>query len=158
MAARTVVPIARQSNVSEKHPEFRTADRIQRSILTPFEKRVLRWLAERMPARVNSDHLTLIGFLGMLGAGASYAWARYDRAGLLLVIFFLAINWFGDSLDGTLARVRSAQRPRYGFYVDHIVDTFAALVLLGGLALSGYMSPLAAAALLIGYYILSIEV
>jgi phosphatidylglycerophosphate synthase len=157
MAAHAVIPIARKTAVNSPS-DFRSAARIQRSILTPVEKRVLRWLAERMPARVNSDHLTLIGFLGMLGAGASYAWARYNRAGLLLVILFLAVNWFGDSLDGTLARIRSAQRPRYGFYVDHIVDTFAALALLGGLALSGYMSPLAAAALLIGYYILSIEV
>jgi phosphatidylglycerophosphate synthase len=151
-----VTPIARKTDVNSPN-EFRSAERIQRSILTPLEKRVLRWLAERMPAWVNSDHLTLLGFLGMIGAGASYAAARYDRSALLLVIFFLAVNWFGDSLDGTLARVRNAQRPRYGFFVDHTVDTFGALAMLGGLALSGYMSPLAAATLLLGYYILAIE-
>jgi phosphatidylglycerophosphate synthase len=78
--------------------------------------------------------------------------------GLLLVIACLAVNWFGDSLDGTLARFRNQSRPRYGFYVDHVVDTFGALFLLGGLALSGYMSLLVAAGLLIAYYILSIEV
>jgi phosphatidylglycerophosphate synthase len=142
----------------QPNSEFRPAERIQRSILTSLEKKTLRWLAERMPAWVNSDHLTALGMLGMLGAGLSYWLARYERAGLLLVILFLIVNWIGDSLDGTLARVRNAQRPRYGFYVDHMVDTFSALFLLGGLALSGYMSPLAAAALLIGYYILSIEV
>ncbi|HWQ03563.1 MAG TPA: CDP-alcohol phosphatidyltransferase family protein [Candidatus Nitrosotenuis sp.] len=137
--------------------EFHSAERVQKSVLTALEKRTLRWLAERMPAWVNSDHLTVLGFLGMLGAGASYWLAATDRRGLLLVILFLIVNWFGDSLDGTLARVRNAQRPRYGFYVDHIVDTFGALALLGGLALSNYMSPLAAAALLLAYYILSIE-
>jgi phosphatidylglycerophosphate synthase len=102
--------------------------------------------------------LTALSLIAMLGAGCSYWMARYDRSGLLLVIFWLAVNWFGDSLDGTVARVRDQQRPRYGFYVDHIADTFGALFLLGGLALSGYMSPLAAAGLLLAYYMLSIEV
>jgi archaetidylinositol phosphate synthase len=76
----------------------------------------------------------------------------------LLVILFLALNWLGDSLDGTLARVRNRQRPRYGFYVDHIVDAFGTLFLLSGLALSGYMSKSIAAALLTAYLMLSIEV
>ena len=74
-------------------------------------------------------------------AGVSYAFARWNRYWLLAVIFFLALNWLGDSLDGTLARVRRQQRPRYGFYVDHIVDSFGGLALMGGLALSGYMHP-----------------
>jgi phosphatidylglycerophosphate synthase len=137
---------------------FQTAERAQKSVLAKIEKQTLIWLAERMPRWINSDHLTLLGFLSMLLAGLSYWLARYDRIGLLLVIVWLAVNWFGDSLDGTLARVRKTPRPRYGFYVDHVVDTFGALFLLGGLALSGYMSPLAAAGLLIAYYMLSIEV
>ena len=74
------------------------------------------------------------------------------------MVFFLALNWFGDSLDGTLARVRGHQRPRYGFYVDHILDTFGALFVIGGLALSGDMTPIVAAAFLIAYYVLSIEI
>lgn len=94
----------------------------------------------------------------MFCAGLSYWYALSNPRGLLLVILFLAVNWFGDSLDGTLARVRNRQRPRYGFYVDHIVDAFNTLFLLGGLALSGYMSPLLAAGLLISYSLLSIEV
>jgi len=138
--------------------EFRSAERAQQSILARIEKTCLLWLAARLPRWVSSDGLTVIGLLSMLGAGLSYWLSREHRAGLLLVILCLAVNWFGDSLDGTLARFRNQPRPRYGFYVDHVVDTFGALFLLGGLALSGYMSLLVAAGLLIAYYILSIEV
>lgn len=137
---------------------FRAAERAQRSILAGIEKKCLVWLAARMPRQMNSDHLTLIGFLGHLGAGLSYWLARYSSEGLLLCILFLAINWLGDSLDGTLARVRNQQRARYGFYVDHVVDTFGALFLLGGAALSNYMSLPVAAGLLISFYMISIEV
>jgi archaetidylinositol phosphate synthase len=137
---------------------FQAAERVQLSFLAKIEKKALVWMAQRMPQWVNSDHLTLLGFAAMLGAGLSYWYARSNRLGLLLVIVFLAVNWFGDSLDGTLARIRNRQRPRYGFYVDHIVDAFSTLFLLGGLALSGYMSPLIAAGLLIAYSLLSIEV
>lgn len=139
-------------------PEFREAERAHGSLLAPLEKRCLVWLAERMPPWVNSDHLTLLGFIAMVGVGLCYWTARRHPMALSLGAFFLAVNWFGDSLDGTLARVRNRQRPQYGFYVDHVVDTFSALFVLGGLMLSGYMSPAIAAALLIAYYMLSIEV
>jgi archaetidylinositol phosphate synthase len=138
--------------------DFRAADRAQLSFLAGFEKKCLVWMATRLPRWVTSDQLTALSLLAMLGAGLSYWMARTDRTGLLLVIVWLAVNWFGDSLDGTLARVRNQQRPRYGFYVDHIADTFGALFLLCGLALSGYMSLLIAAGLLLAYYMLSIEV
>jgi len=138
--------------------EFRSAERAQQSVLARVEKTCLLWLAARLPRWVSSDGLTVVGLLSMLGAGLCYWLAREHRIGLLLVILCLAVNWFGDSLDGTLARFRNQPRPRYGFYVDHVVDTFGALFLLGGLALSGYMSLLVAAGLLIAYYILSIEV
>ncbi len=137
---------------------FQQAQRAQLSILSRLEKRCLVWMAERMPMRVNSDHLTVLGVAGMFLAGLSYCYARSHRLGLLLVILFLAVNWFGDSLDGTLARVRNRQRPRYGFYVDHVTDTFGALFLTSGLAFSGYMSTAIAAGLLIVFYMLSIEV
>jgi archaetidylinositol phosphate synthase len=137
---------------------FQEADRAQMSFLAPIEKRCLIWLAHRAPAWMNSDHLTLLGLLSLLGAGLAYWYAGTNRAGLLLVIFFLATNWAGDSLDGTLARVRNKQRPRYGFYVDHIVDGLGALFLLGGLAMSGLMNPLIALGLLIAYLLLSCEV
>jgi phosphatidylglycerophosphate synthase len=143
---------------AEERPAYKDATRVLSSILSPLEKRTLHWLAARMPARVNSDHLTSLALLAMLGAGLSYWLASVTPLGLLLVVVCLAVNWFGDSLDGTLARVRNQQRPRYGYYVDHIVDGFGALFLLGGLALSGYMHPAIAFGLLLAYYLLSIEV
>jgi archaetidylinositol phosphate synthase len=117
----------------------------------------LLWLAERTPHCINSDHLTLLGFVALCLAGVCYALARWNRYTLLLGVVFLALNWLGDSLDGTLARVRNCQRPRYGFYVDHIVDTFAAFFLMGGLALSGCIHPAIAFGMLIVFLMLSIE-
>jgi phosphatidylglycerophosphate synthase len=137
---------------------FRDATRVLSSVLSPIEKRVLIWLAQRLPRAVNSDHLTGLALLAMLGAGFAYWWSGSQPLALHLVNVCLAINWFGDSLDGTLARVRQHQRPRYGYYVDHVVDAFSALFLLGGLALSGYMSPMIAIGLLAAYYMVSIEV
>ena len=137
---------------------FKDAERKQLSMLASAEKRTLIWLANRMPAWVNSDHLTLLGFLAMLAAGLCYWMASWDRRALIGVILALAINWFGDSLDGTLARVRNRLRPRYGFYVDHITDAIGTFFLLGGLALSSYMHPFIALGLLVAYLLLSIEV
>ena len=142
---------------AEERPAYKDATRVLTSVLSPLEKRTLHWLAARMPARVNSDHLTSLALLAMLGAGLSYWLASVTPLGLLLVVVCLAVNWFGDSLDGTLARVRNQQRPRYGYYVDHIVDAFGALFLLGGLALSGYMHPAIAGGLLIAYLMLAVE-
>ncbi len=139
-------------------PGFKEAERAQLSLLAVAEKKALVWLAHRIPAWVSSDHLTLLGFAAMFAAGACYWAASRTRAGLIGVIVALAVNWFGDSLDGTLARVRNRQRPRYGFYVDHITDAFGTAFLMGGLALSGYMSPAIALVLLILYFLLSIEV
>lgn len=139
-------------------PAFKSALRIQESFTARIEKKALIWMAERMPAWVNSDHLTVLGTLGMVLAGASFFYGRWNRVGLLLVIPFLALNWFGDSLDGTLARVRNRQRPRYGFYVDHIVDAFGALALMLGLAFSGYAHTSVAIGMLISFLLLSIEV
>src|SRR4029079_3997881 len=123
-----------------------------------LEKRCLIWMATRMPRWVNSDHLTVLALVAMLGAGLSFWLARFTPVGLVLVVIFLAINWFGDSLDGTLARVRQHQRPRYGFYVDHVVDTFGVAFLLGGLALSGYMHPYVALTLLSVYLMVCAEI
>jgi phosphatidylglycerophosphate synthase len=137
---------------------FRDAERKQLSLLAAVEKKALIWLAGRMPAWVNSDHLTLLGFAAMFVAGLCYWAARWDRRALIGVILALAVNWFGDSLDGTLARVRNRLRPRYGFYVDHITDAAGTFFLIGGLGLSGYMSTGIALGLLIAYFMLSIEV
>src|SRR5512140_2757355 len=137
---------------------FHEATREQVSFLAPLEKKCLIWLAGHMPAWINPDHLTVLGLAAMLGAGLSYWYARTSRTGLVLAIACLAINWFGDSLDGTLARFRNKQRPKYGFYVDHIVDALGTFFLLAGLGFSGYMSERIAAGLLIVYFLLSIEV
>lgn len=127
------------------------------SILAPFEKKALLWLAARMPPWVNSDHLTLLGMVAMFLAGVSYWLSRWNPLFLYMVSFWLVVNWFGDSLDGTLARYRKRLRPKYGYYVDHVVDMFGHMFLLGGLALSGYMSGRIAIGLLIVFYMLSIN-
>jgi phosphatidylglycerophosphate synthase len=137
---------------------FEEADRAQSSFLAPIEKRFLIWLARRAPAWMHSDHLTALGLFALLAAGLCYWYSRWNPAALLLVIVCLAANWAGDSLDGTLARVRDKQRPRFGFYVDHIVDCLGALFLLGGLALSSFMSHGIALGLLIVYLLLSCEI
>jgi archaetidylinositol phosphate synthase len=136
---------------------FEPAERRQESILAQTEKTVLLWLAKRTPSKINPDHLTILGFLAQLSAGAGYAWSRWNKYSLLLVIVALALNWLGDSLDGTLARYRNQQRPRYGFYVDHMVDSFGALALMAGLAISGYMHPFIAIGLLVAFLLLSIQ-
>jgi phosphatidylglycerophosphate synthase len=138
--------------------EFSDANRAQVSFLAPLEKKCLVWLAGRTPRWINSDHLTALGLAALAGAGLGYWYARWHRMGLGIVIVCLFLNWLGDSLDGTLARVRNRLRPRYGFYVDHIVDAFGTFFLLTGLGLSGYMSHGVAAGLLIVYFMLSIEV
>lgn len=142
----------------KKPPAFRPAPRIQENLTADIEKKLLVWLAERLPAAINSDRLTALGFAAMLLAGTSYALARFDRRALLLASAFLVLNWLGDSLDGTLARVRRCQRPRYGFYVDHVLDTFGAFFLMGGLALSGYAHPAIAMGMLVAFLMLSAEV
>ncbi len=141
----------------ERDREFQNAKREQTSLFAPLEKPALLWLAHHMPAWVNSDHLTLLGFVAMFLAGAGYWWSRWESRALLAVILCLAVNWFGDSLDGTLARVRNRQRPRYGFYVDHMTDAFGTAFLLIGLGLSPFMHHGIAAALLVVYLLLSIQ-
>ena len=142
---------------SPREKPFTDATRVLSSPLAALEKRTLIWLAHRIPSSINSDHLTLLALAAMLGAGLSYWLASVTPIGLLLVILCLAINWFGDSLDGTLARVRRQQRPRYGYYLDHVVDITITAVLFAGLAASGLCSPWTAMALLVGYLLLSGE-
>src|ERR1051326_933979 len=138
--------------------DFRPAEPFHQSVLASVEKKALIWLGQRMPPWVNSDHLTVLGFVALLAVGLSYWYALYSRVGLFLVMLFFVRNWFGDSLDGTLARVRNRQRPRYGFYVDHVLDACGSIFVFGGLAASGYMSERVAVGLLVAYFLLSIEV
>ena len=145
------------TDIRNMNSEVGKTRRIQASVLAALEKKTLLGLAERTPAGINSDHLTALGFAGQLAAGVFYALSRWNRYYLVAVIACLVVNWLGDSLDGTLARVRQQQRPRYGFYVDHMVDSFGAVAMMGGLAFSGYMHPWIAIGLLIGFLVLSIQ-
>jgi archaetidylinositol phosphate synthase len=137
---------------------FRSAERVNRGLVSGIEQRALLALGRHLPPAVKPDHLTALGFGSLLAVGFSYWYARYSPAGLWLAILFLALNWFGDSLDGTLARVRGKQRPRYGFYVDHVLDACGSVFLFAGLALSSYMSERIAVGLLVAYFLVSIEV
>jgi len=143
-----------ESKRIQPQPDMR---RVQESWVAAEEKRALLWLAVRTPHCIGPDHLTALGLMAQIGAGACYALASRSRFALLGVIVCLLLNWLGDSLDGTLARARQQQRPRYGFYVDHMVDSVGALALMGGLALSSYMHPFIAIALLIAFLLLSIQ-
>jgi archaetidylinositol phosphate synthase len=113
------------------------------SVLAKAEKRTLIWIAQRLPQCVNSDHLSALGLIS--------GWAAVG------VIVSLAANWFGDSLDGTVARVRNQQRPRYGFYVDHIIDVVGTTFLFAGMACSGLMNPLIAFTVLVLFLVVSAE-
>jgi archaetidylinositol phosphate synthase len=134
------------------------AGRVNTSVLAGAEKRLLTWIAERLPQTVNSDHLTVLGGLGMLGVGVCFWAGAHSRPAIAGVVPLLALNWFGDSLDGTLARVRRVERPRYGYYVDHVLDAIGFAALVAGLILGQHMSQGVGLAFLCAYYLLVIEV
>ena len=136
---------------------FATAQRVNRSLTASVEKRALEWMAMRAPRWITSDQLTILGLTAQIGAGIFYALSHYDRYALLIVNLCVVLNWLGDSLDGTLARVRQQQRPRYGFYVDHMVDIFGAVALMCGLGYSGFLHWQTAIAMLIAFLLLSGE-
>ena len=136
---------------------FRDAVRLQEALTAPLERRVLASLARRTPEWVGPDHMTALGFAAQFLAGLCYAAARWSVFGLLGATIFIAMNWLGDSLDGSLARFRNRLRPRYGFYVDHMVDTFGAIFLMAGLGASGYLHWQVSAALLTAFLALSIQ-
>src|SRR3989442_13539381 len=140
-----------------KSDSFQDAERQQTSVLAPLESVALIGLARRMPGWVNFDLLSVLGLVAMFMAGACYAASKHNPLLLHLVNLCILLNWFGDSLDGTLARYRNRQRPRYGFYVDHIIDTFGTMFLIFGLVLSGYMTERVAAATLIIFFMLAIN-
>jgi phosphatidylglycerophosphate synthase len=136
---------------------FIPARRANQALTASIEKRALLWMAERAPSWLTSDQLTILGLSAQIAAGVFYAMSRFSRYSLLLVILCLALNWLGDSLDGTLARVRRRQRPRYGFYVDHMVDVFGSVFLMCGLDCSGFLHWQTAVAMLIAFLLLSSE-
>lgn len=128
------------------------------SLLAASEKRLLIWIAERLPRWINSDHLSALGLMAMAGAGASFYLAQSDPiAGASLVVLCLLLNWFGDSLDGTVARVRDQQRPRYGYYLDHVIDLSGTAMFFAGLAASGYMSITVSTLVVAAFFLVSAE-
>jgi archaetidylinositol phosphate synthase len=131
--------------------------RDHRSLLAAAEKRLLIYIARRLPAFINSDHLSLLGLAAIACAGLGFALMRVSPWGAAVVVAGLIANWFGDSLDGTVARVRGHERPRFGYYVDHVIDLSGAVLLFGGLAMSGLMTPLLAVAVMAGYLLVSAE-
>jgi len=149
--------MATEAQTWQAAKRFREAVRVQEAITAPLERKALVWLAQRTPAWIGPDHLTALGFAAQFLAGVCYALARWSPLGLLGATIFIAINWLGDSLDGTLARYRQRLRPRYGFYVDHMIDTFGATFLMAGLAASGYLHWQVSAAMLTAFLALSIE-
>src|SRR5215831_10052139 len=129
--------------------------RVHDAVTAGVEKRLLVWIAERLPAAVNSDHLTAAGFVALAATGAAF-WV--GGAALLLVVPLLAVNWFGDSLDGTLARVRRHERPRYGYYVDHVLDAAGFAMLVCGFVLGAHMTPWIGLLFLSAYFLVVIEI
>jgi len=137
---------------------FKDARRVLNGWTSDRERQALVWMAHRMPAWIHSDHLTTVAAAAMVAAALAYVAARGWPPALHIVNLCLLINWFGDSLDGTLARVRRQQRPRYGFYVDHVIDCAGIALLIIGMAASGLMSPLVALGFLVAYFLVSIEI
>lgn len=136
---------------------FTPANRVNHALTASIERQALQWMAARAPRWLTSDQLTVLGLTVQIAAGLGYAASRYNRYALLGVIVCLVLNWFGDSMDGTLARVRCQQRPRYGFYVDHMVDIFGSVAMMCGLGFSGFLHWQIAMAMLIGFLLLSSE-
>lgn len=134
------------------------AKRIQTSIIYSAEIKTLLWIAPRLPRWVTSDMLTLVGFLGAVVMAIGYGLSNLNIQWLWLACFGLFLNWFGDSLDGTLARVRGTQRKVYGFYIDHSVDVVNEVLMFIGVGLSPLVNIDIAMFALVGYFMLSIYV
>ena len=144
----------------QKKTRQRTAKhtRVNEGLLSPLERPTLQWLAVRMPAWVNPDLLTGVGFFGSILVFAGYALTSLDLRFMWLASFGLVVNWFGDSLDGTLARLRKVERPRYGYFIDHIVDTATEALVFIGMGLSPFIDLRLALIALVGYFMVSIYV
>jgi phosphatidylglycerophosphate synthase len=146
------LPKVKKEHSVEQH------SRVNRILLGPLERPALKWLAEHMPRWMTPDILTGIGFLGAVIIAVSYYLTNYNPAYLWLASFGFVVNWFGDSLDGSLARFRHIERPRYGFFLDHTLDSASETVIFIGLGLSPYVNLDLAFLALVGYLLLSIFV
>ena len=131
--------------------------RIQGNLLAVQERRLLTWLCQRLPAWVTPDQLTVLALLGAVAVFAGYAGSNFDRDWLWLPVAGYIVHWFGDSLDGSLARFRAIERPRYGYFVDHSADVLGSLFILGGLGASPFVRLDVSLIALAGYYLLAIH-
>ena len=137
--------------------KIKKAERIHNTLTYRVEKKIIDWILRRLPDFVTPDSLTILGLLAGIGVGLSYYMSQFNSFYLILCNFFLLMNWFGDSLDGGLARFRKKTRERYGYYLDHITDTFVLLFVLLGVSFSGLIPTSTGLFLLILYYIASIN-
>jgi phosphatidylglycerophosphate synthase len=137
-------------------PGVENHKRVHDMLLGPLERPALQWLSARMPAWISPDKLTGIGTIGAFVIFFSYWGTNSDSAYLWLASLGFVINWFGDSLDGTLARFRKIERPKYGFFVDHTVDSFNMVLIFVGLGISAYVRLDIALLACIGYLLMSI--
>ena len=134
------------------------AEREPNFLLARMERRFLPWLAGKLPRRILPDDMTALGVAAALGVCAAYQLSNQGKGWLWVASGLLVVQWLGDSLDGTLARVRGIQRPKYGYYLDHIVDAIATAAIGLGLGLSPFMLLSIGALIVVGYLILSINV
>jgi phosphatidylglycerophosphate synthase len=144
--------------VLPKKPVEKDAERVNNIMLGPLERPALAWMAKKMPAWITPDTLTVIGFLATVLIFVSYILTNWNPGFLWLASFGFLLNWFGDSLDGTLARHRHIERPRYGFFIDHTVDALSEVLVFLGIGLSPYVKFDIACLALIGYLLFSILV
>ena len=142
----------------ERNTNKEQSVRIQTSFLNAAEKKALLWLAERQPKWTDSDMLTLVGHIGAVVIALGFILANYSVHFLWLSILGFVINWYGDSLDGTLARVRKQQRPIYGFYIDHTMDAINEALMFMGAGLSPFMRFDLACVILVVYLMLTLNV
>ena len=137
-------------------PDIEKHERVHQMLLGPLERPALQWLSARLPLWMTPDVLTLIGIFGSIATFAGYWAATVDKNFLWLACLGFVINWFGDSLDGTVARYRKIERPKYGYFVDHTVDSFSMVLVFTGLGLSPYVRLDIASLALVGYLLMSV--
>ncbi len=152
------LPSLRRRQTEGKQKKPRTHQRVNETILGGVEKQALNWLAPRIPAGITPDHLTGLGLLASVLIFISYWLTTQDSRFLWLASFGFVLNWFGDSLDGTVARYRKKERPKYGYFVDHSADSISQVLIFMGLGLSPYLRFEIAAIALIGYLLLSVHI
>ncbi len=138
-------------------PKTTNAPREKTFLLAAPEARLLEWIARRLPRRILPDHLTALGLLAAAGVGAAYVASNESRGWLWVASALLAVQWLGDSLDGTLARTRRIERPTYGYYVDHLVDALATVLIGLGLGLSPFLLLATGLVIVVSYLVLSIN-